>query len=358
MVLGGWVVGGNELSESNELVGDDLDTDETTDKEEVLAFTRDTEQEGHRVEDVAEDEFQSEIVLSVQVDVTAPPGEKTVDHVQKRNDTQEGGDDHTGDLETEPCAVGESVKSVGGLVLIVIGDDNASSSEGLLLLGVPELAESEGSRDTHDAGRDQSLGVQSHRYIRHQHTTSDGSETRAHDLMQLGHGKMGHKRPDQHGRFSLTDEGRRGSDNGLSARDAHSPEEEDSEFANEPLEDTPVVQELDEGHEEDDGRNDASEEPTQLGNTRVRQENDTVVGEPKEQASKLRDKVEDVISGLGAQDEESNDELEQHTDDDSVPHNLAAVAGSGPETEDEDCQTKQRNSTVGAGVVLALLAYE
>jgi hypothetical protein len=145
-----WVVGGNKGGESDELVGDDLDTDQTTDEEKILALARYTEQKSDRVEDVSEDEFQGEIVLAVQVDVAAPPGEQTVDHVQQRNNAQQRRDDHTGNLETEPCTVGESVQSVCSLVLLIVWDDNATSSKSLFLLGVTKLGESERGRNTHD----------------------------------------------------------------------------------------------------------------------------------------------------------------------------------------------------------------
>jgi len=143
VVLGLWVLLGNKLSESNELVGNDLDTDETADEEEILAFTRHTEQESYWVENVAEDELQSKIVLALESDVATPPGEETVDHVEEGDDTQKGGYDHPGDLETEPGTVGESVESVCGFVLIIVGDDNSSSSESLFRLGVTKLAERE-----------------------------------------------------------------------------------------------------------------------------------------------------------------------------------------------------------------------
>jgi hypothetical protein len=173
--------------------------------------------------------------------------------------------------------------------------------------------------------------------------------------MQLSHGKMSNKRPDQHGRFSLTDERRRRSDDSFGTRYAHGPEEEDGEFSDEPLENTPVVQELNERDEEDDGWNDTSKEPAELGDGRIGQKGHTIVRESKEKTGELGDEVEDVVSSSGAQDEQRNDELKKHTNDDGVPVDLGSVARSGPETEDEDSKTKERDRTVGAGVVLALL---
>ena len=64
-----------------------------------------------------------------------------------------------------------------------------------------------------------------------------------------------------------------------------------------------MVQELDERHEEDDGRNDASEEPWLLRHSRVSQKGDTVIGKSEEQTSELGNEVEDVETNASSQDE-------------------------------------------------------
>ncbi|XPS80098.1 hypothetical protein M3J09_012060 [Ascochyta lentis] len=160
---------------------------------------------------------------------------------------------------------------------------------------------------------------------------------------------------DQHGGFTLTDERRSRSDDSLGTRDAHGPEEEDGELADEPLDETPVVQELHERNEEDDGGDDTSEEPTLCWHSRICEEDDTVVGEPEEQTGKLRDEVEDVETNAGSQHEKGDDELSQHSNDDGVPVDHLLVAGGQPEGEDEDSQTEEGDGTVGTRVVLALL---
>ena len=151
VVLGCWVIGGDKGCESDELVGDDLDTDKTADEEDVLALARYTEEECDGVEDVAEDELQSKVVLAIEVDVASPPSQKTVNHVQERNDTQKRRNDHTGDLKTEPSTVGKCVERVRCLVLLVVWNHNAAGGQSLLLFGVTKLAESERGGDTHNA---------------------------------------------------------------------------------------------------------------------------------------------------------------------------------------------------------------
>lgn len=58
---------------------------------------------------------------------------------------------------------------------------------------------------------------------------------------------------DEHCGFALSDKRRRSCDNGLRAGYSHAPEEERSEFYNEPLDDVEVIQQLDKGDEKDNG---------------------------------------------------------------------------------------------------------
>jgi hypothetical protein len=64
--------------------------------------------------------------------------------------------------------------------------------------------------------------------------------------VDLGFGHVGNERSDKHGGFSLTDERGSGSDNSLGSSDTHSPENEGSELSDEPLDETNVVESLDE----------------------------------------------------------------------------------------------------------------
>lgn len=176
--------------------------------------------------------------------------------------------------------------------------------------------------------------------------------------MQFGLSQVGDEGSDQHGRLSLTDERRCSSDNGLSTGDAHRPEEEDCEFADKPLDDAPVEQELHECNEEDDGREDTEEEELLVGNLVGSQERNTISRKAQKLTRESRDEVEDVITSLGPQHEKRNDELREHADNDSVPDNLAPVSGSGPETEEKDEQTEQTDGTVRPSVVFSFRARE
>lgn len=262
---------------------------------------------------------------------------------------------------------------VGSAVLIVIRNNDAASGERLLLLGVAELAHGDRSGNTHDARGDKRLCVDTHADVRNEHRTSNRGETRAHDLVDFGHGEVSNERLDKHSRFTLSDEGRGSGDDGLGARDAHGPEEEGRELADEPLDEADVVQELHERDEEDDGGQDRDQEPVDRFRNGIRgQESSTLVGKAKQLTSEGGDEVEDVtvqrldlhawggengeslLSGRGAQDEKGNDELHQHADNDRVPDNALPVSRSGPQSEDEDNQTEDADCTVGPGIVAAL----
>lgn len=308
-----------------------------------------------------------------------PPGEKAVDKVDETENAEQSCSNHTGNLETEPSTVGEGVNNVGRLVLIVVWDDNTAVGESLLGLGIAKLGHGQRGGNRHDTGRDESLAVDAHTDICDQDGASNGCETRGHDLMDFGASKMGDERLDQHGGFTLSDEGRCGSDDSLGTGNLHAPEEEDGELSDEPLEDAPVVEDLDNGHEKDDGGQDTSEEPVKLCNGIGSQECNTSVGKTKKITSHLGDESEDVTgekkrlagllviscgrrggkenvqSSLGTQDEEGNDELNQHADNDGVPLDPRTITRSDVEDTDKDKKTEQADGTVGAGVVGALL---
>jgi hypothetical protein len=135
-------------------------------------------------------------------------------------------------------------------------------------------------------------------------------------LVQFSLRKVWHERTDQHGRFTLANKGRGSRDDGLGTGHTHGPEEEDGELANEPLEHAPVVEQLHERNEEDDWRDDTNQEPADAWNIWISQEDDTLVGEAEEFSGELGNEAEDVVTSGGSQDEETDDELHQHTNDD------------------------------------------
>lgn len=86
-----------------------------------------------------------------------------------------------------------------------------------------------------------------------------------------------------------------GGDDGFGAGDVHGVEEEVGEFGDEELEGPKVVEQLDEGDEEDDGGDDVEEEPAEAEGVGVGEEGGTFAGEAEEGFGEVGDEVEDVI---------------------------------------------------------------
>lgn len=345
------MVGVGEGVEGEELIDDDLLTDELADTKQVVIG--DAQQPGDGVENVAEDELEGELGVD-HAPVAGPPAEEAVNEPHERDDAQQRGDDHAGDLQAEPRAVGERVQRVRRLVLLVVGHHHVARRERLLGLRVPHLRDGEGRRDRHDAGRDEGLRVQAHLDVGDEHGTGNGGETAGHDLVDLGLGEMRDERSDQHGRLALADEGRGGGDDSLGTGYAEGPEEEDGELADEPLDEADVVAERHESDEEDDGRNNAGEEPGKVGDGVVRQEHHTLVGEPQERAREERDEVENVVAGLGSQDENSDDKLAEHAADNRMPGDHPPVSRSQGHKRDHDYQSEKCLRATGASVLAVL----
>lgn len=91
----GQVLVGGKRSKSDELVGDDLDTNKLTDSAQILVGH--TEQPSNRVQDVTKDELQGQGIFDDE-EVLAPPGEESVNETDKGDDTEQSSNDHTSDL--------------------------------------------------------------------------------------------------------------------------------------------------------------------------------------------------------------------------------------------------------------------
>lgn len=330
--------------------GSYLDADQPSDAQAVLSGN--TQQPSNGEEDVTQDQVDGQLLSSKvsNVKVNTDPAKNTINHGNKGNDTKQSCDDHAGNLETEPSTVGESLQSVGSRRLL-LGDDSVASSKRLLSLGVAHLGDGKRGGDTHDARGHQSLTVETETNVGDEHGTGNGGETTGHNLVQLSLGHVGHKGLDQHGRFTLANEGSGRGHNGLGTRHAQAPEEELGELANEPLNESSVEEQLHQSHEEDNRRNDTSEEPRLLGNGRVGQKGYSSVCEAQQRAGEERNELENVESSLGPEHKDGDDELSQHATNDGVPGDCPPVAGRDRQESNHDQKTKDGNGTVGAGVL-------
>lgn len=296
------------MREGDELVSYDLDTNELAHDEKIILA--DTKEPCDWVEEVAEDELDGQVVWVDQivwwlrrtkagpdVDILAEPSKDAVDHGEQGENDQEGGGDHTSHLQTEPSTHSEGVEGVLWLLLglVALWHDHTAGSESLLGFWVAELGDGEGCWNGHDAGRDQSLRVDTHADVGSKDGASDGSETRGHDLVDLGIGQVRDERLDEHDRFSLSDERRGGSDDGLSSRHAHAPEEDGGKLSDEELQPSVVVEELDEGDEEDNRRKDSDDPPAERKGVSVQQELGSGSSEVQEGRGEESNEVEDIV---------------------------------------------------------------
>ena len=128
---------------------DDLLANEARDAEEVSVAGH-TEEEGDGVKEIPEDEVQGE-PRSLDGQVRTKPAKKSINETDESENAEQRSDNAAGNLDTKPGAVGERVNGVGSLVLVIVGDNDAASSESLLGLGVAQLGHGERCRDRHDA---------------------------------------------------------------------------------------------------------------------------------------------------------------------------------------------------------------
>ena len=295
---------------------------------------------------------------AVDVDVSSPPGQETVDESDEGDDTEQRADDTAGDLDTEHGTDGEGVQRVLQLFILVLRDDDVSSGERLLGLGVTELGDGQRRGDGHDARRDQHLGVQTETDVSDKDRSGDRGETASHDLVDL---RLGHERDewsDQHGGFSLTDKRRGGGDDSLGTGDTESPEDESRKLLDEPLDEADVVENLDEGDEEDDGGDDSEEEHSEVGRGLAGDERDTIPGVAEQVTGSVGDPLENVVSNTSSEDEQADDVLGEHSSDDGTEVDVGTVTTGGPESEQDDEEAEQTDGSVGARVVRGFLRDE
>lgn len=287
-----------------------------------------------------------------------PPGKEAVDETDGSENAKKRGDDGTTNLDSEPSTVGESVQGIFSLVLVVVGNDNAAGGKSLLGLRITKLGDGKGGGDGHDARGDESLGIETKTNVTNQDGARDGSKTTGQDLVKLGVGHVRDERTDQHSRLALADEGGGGGDDGLGTRGIEGPEDKRGHLLDKPLDEANVIQDLHEGDEEDDGGDDAKEEPRKRGHLSGCQKGHTLVSEAEQVAGTVSNELEDVVTDTGSQDKETNDVLAQHAADDGSPVDVLAVVACGPEAKEDDEHAKQADGTVGARVVRALLGGE
>ena len=83
----------------------------------------------------------------------------------------------------------------------------------------------------------------------------------------------------------------------------HGPVKGNSKLADKPLDDTPVVKDVDQGNEKDDCRKNTEEKETKVCNFGVGNKTTTILGKRQEFSAKEGNEFENIITGLGSQEQ-------------------------------------------------------
>jgi hypothetical protein len=112
-------------------IGNDLDSDQLGNRQDVRR--RNSKEESQGVQDVSEDELQRKRVGSASGDTPelTDPSKKSIESVHGTDDTKHVTEDQSGDPQSEPSSVGERVKQVVTVILVVtLGDLDVAESLG------------------------------------------------------------------------------------------------------------------------------------------------------------------------------------------------------------------------------------
>src|SRR6266702_190281 len=131
---------------------------------------------GDGVEDVAQDELQSEVV---DPEAVPDPGEQTVDGSDEGQEREHVAENLACDDETEDGTLGKGVQCVHGCVLGVLArvNDNSPTCHRLLQFWHADLADGDRCRNTHDRGSDKVLSWDTQAYVSAQDGARDGRES-------------------------------------------------------------------------------------------------------------------------------------------------------------------------------------
>ena len=135
-----------------------------------------TDEKCDRVENVAQNELQSQLV---DAEAAADPGEQTVDGCDEGQDSEHVAEDLACNDETEQGALGKGVQCVHGCVLLVLAtiNDDSSTRYRLLQLWYAELADRHRRGYTHHRCSNKVLSGDTKADISAQNGAGDGGES-------------------------------------------------------------------------------------------------------------------------------------------------------------------------------------
>ena len=219
---------------------------------------RDAQDERQRIEDVAEEAAQRPAALRAEQGVQ-PIADARKHQVHQRDQPQhrdQQGDDSRDHANAGVGAVDDRLEEAA--VPFVVGLDVQAQRLGRAALGQEDLGHDQRRRGGQERGGDQmprnggELPLQG-QHVKRQHVRGDGRHAGGQDRAQFGSRQPGQVRLDRQVGFHA-DEDVAGGGERLGARDPHQPGEDPREGLDQPGHDPGVIQDGDQGGEEDDGR--------------------------------------------------------------------------------------------------------
>jgi len=321
-----------KVGEGDELVDDGAGAEEVAD--DVAVVPGDADEPGDRRAHDAEDGVER----VGKGDVAVRPeevGDAEHDGVGEADESQEA-DEHDGYVEGERAAVdgaaGDGGDEVVVLVLFVRRHGDSAGGGGDFGLGHKHLRYEDGSGSGHDDGREEVLGVDAEADVGRHDAAGDVGHAGGHDGHELGVGGAGEEGADGERSFGLAHEDAGGDVGGLCAAGSHGALHDPGDDADDPLHEADVVEDGEEGRDEDDCGEDGEGEDGERvsGNTERAEDYGGAIDRMGEQGGD--DNTGLVQEGLAVgplNDEEGEDDLKAEAPEDGAPADGAAIGREG-----------------------------
>ena len=259
-------------------------------------------------------------------------------------DQREEADEHDGDVEGELAAVDGAAGDGGDEVLVAVlfagrhlDDARGGGDFGF---GHEHLGDEDGAGRGHDDGGEQVLGVDAEDDVGGHDAAGDVRHAGGHDGHELGAGGAVEEGADGERGFGLAHEDAGGDVGGLGAGGAHGALHDPGDDLDDLLHDADVVEDGEEGGDEDDGGQDGEGEDGERvagvprGPKTMRGAVDGVAEQAGDGVASRRARMR--LAEAPLDDEEGEEDLQAETPGDGAPADGAAVGGEGVGDAEED----------------------
>ena len=224
-------------------------------------------------------------------------------------------------------------------------------------LGDKHLRYEDGAGSCHDDGGEEVGGVDAVGDVSSHDAAGDVSHAGGHDGHEFGVSGVGEEGPDGEGGFGLAHEDAGGDVGGLGSGDAHGLLHDPREGADDELHEADVIEDGEEGRDEDDGGEDLEGEDGERGVVAEWAEDHGGAGDGVGQ--ELVDAVacggEDALADGGLEDNDGEDNLKAETPRYRAPLDGAAVSGEGVSEREKGEESEKTGETCQRGALRRLL---